>query len=127
MINESIRYCPHCGEEHIVSPSYDTDGNRVGYFCNRVKLFAEAERQDTAIWNGEDISAAIDGFCGSFIDPQALIRLSRDRLPALAKRAAYAFLQTEYAKERRVNFAFAQYYAQRHAEFAYAYLTEGGE
>lgn len=129
-MNEFKQYCPHCKEDHIVSPTYDAVGNPVGFFCNRVKLMVSVE-SDRAVWNGEDVTEWINGFTTSYIDIEALKRLNEERIPALAKRIAYALLQTEYAKARRVNFAFVQFYAEKQARKMYITTasedkTEGG-
>ena len=125
-MNEFKRYCPHCKEEHIVSPTFDTDGTPVGFFCNRVKLLVSAE-SEKAIWNNEDITSWIEAFTASYIDIEALKRLSSKRLTALAKRIAYAALQTEFAKSRRLNFAFMQYYAERSARELYTMTVTGDQ
>lgn len=80
-----------------------------------------------AVWNGEDITDEIEAFATGFIDKQALKRLDGRRLTALGKRIAYAYLQTDFAKSRRVNFAFAQFYAERCARKIHStVIAEGG-
>lgn len=125
-MNAIKRHCPYCNETHTVTPTYDNVGNIVGYFCHREKLLVEVTNNN-AVWNGEHIGKEIDEFTYEFIDKEALKRLKPDRLSALAKRVAYAFLQTDFAKERRINFAFVHYYALKSARgLFYAVQAEGG-
>jgi hypothetical protein len=105
-LSETKRYCVHCKTEHVVSPTYDNKRNLVGYFCNREKLLVSAE---TPLWDGENISRHILEFVKERVDMDVLERMERGRIKYLAKRVAFQLLQTDWAKERRLNFAFAQY------------------
>lgn len=106
-MNEIQKYCKHCGEIHIVSPTYDGDHNVVGYFCNREKLLCEAV---DSTWNGTDIMEQLRPFIVDRVDFKALYRMERSRIKFLAKRIAFQLLQTEWARSERLNFAFVQYW-----------------
>jgi hypothetical protein len=123
-MSDNKRYCPHCNEEHIVSPTFDNNGDIVGYFCNRAKLLVDVTNHD-GIWDGSPVGFEIGEFTVKYIDVEALRKLNPSRLSALAKRIAYAFLQTDFAKERRINFAFVHYYALIFAKGIYYEVVYG--
>lgn len=102
-------YCRRCETAHVLSPTYDGERRVVGYFCNRTKLLAKA---GAPRWNGEDIRPHVAAFVRERVDISALNRMHKSRLPALAKRIAFQLLQTEWAKQRRLNYAFAQYWVE---------------
>jgi hypothetical protein len=100
------RHCPHCSEEHIVSPTYDNEVNIVGYFCNRTKLMTEGD----AVWDGEYIVDLVRQYIDDNIDPVAFKHVPPERTLYLAKRFAYRLLQTDEAQKRRLNFAYLTYW-----------------
>jgi len=114
-------YCSHCNELHIVSATYDNNGNPVGYFCNREKLLVNS---DTPIWDGENIvSEFIGGYVYETVDTEVLARMQSDRLTALSKRIAYRIMRTDWAEKRRVNFAFVTYWVNEQVKRIHAELT----
>jgi hypothetical protein len=121
-LSETKRYCPYCNEAHIVSPTYDSNGEHVGYFCNRTKIMTEAF---TPIWNGQDLAAVAHQYADQAVDIEALRRMDRGRLHALAKRLAYRVMQTEEAKVGRWNFAFLAHWFHVRLTVMYDSLTEG--
>lgn len=117
-------YCPHCKEDHVVSPTYDNSRNHVGNFCNRKKLLTDAT---TPLWDGESITSELMRFVDETVDMTVLKRMDDERIPFLSKRIAFRLLQTEWAKERRLNFAFAQYWLTSVIRTVWTDLqTEGG-
>lgn len=108
-MSELKKYCPRCSCRHVLSPTYDGERKVVGYFCNRTKLLAKA---GAPRWNGEDIRPHVTAFVSERVDLGALNRMHTSRIPALAKRIAFQLLQTEWAKRRRLNYAFAHYWIE---------------
>lgn len=107
-MNEPIKmYCAQCDEEHIVSPTVDSTGNVVGYFCNREKLMAVVY---TSKWNGVDVVPLVREYIAEKVDFKALLRMKPDRVPALAKRIAYQLMQEPKAKELRLSYAVMQWH-----------------
>ncbi|WNF07464.1 hypothetical protein [Brevibacillus borstelensis] len=104
---EKITYCRFCNEEHIVSETMDAHDNVVGLFCNREKAMITAH---TTNWNGIDVYPAIEGYANRHVDKVALKRIKPDKVNGLARKMAYLFLQTEFAKEHDINYYFAQHH-----------------
>lgn len=104
---EKKAYCPFCIEEHIVSETKDPFGNIVGLFCNREKALVQS---DTTRWNDENIYGELRAFARKNVDFVALNRIKPNKIAGLARKMAYLFLQTDYAKERKINYYFAQYH-----------------
>lgn len=104
---EKTVYCHFCNEGHIVSETKDYRGNIVGLFCNREKALIKS---DTQRWNGEDIYSELRTFARKNVDIGAIARLKPDKVAGLSRKMAYMFLQAPYAKERRINYYFAQYH-----------------
>lgn len=105
---EKERHCWHCDEKHIVSETKDGQGNVVGLFCNRNKAMIVAK---TTRWNGEDIYPQLERFLERNVDTIALVRICGEKINGLSRKMTYLFLQTEYAKERGINYYWAQYHA----------------
>lgn len=103
---EKIVSCHHCGERHIVSETMDGHGNVVGLFCNRKQAMIVVK---TSHWNGEDTYDAMERFAAGNVDTMALRRIKPEKVDGLARKIAYLYLQTAYAKERKVNYFFAAY------------------
>lgn len=104
---ERKTYCRFCNEEHIVSETLDPNGTAVGLFCNREKAMITAF---TTLWAGEDVLPAINRFVGATVDRVALARIKPERMSGLARKIAYQFLQTQYAKDRKINYAFTTHH-----------------
>lgn len=104
---ERKEYCHYCNEEHIVSETKDGNGNVVGLFCNRKKALIKAT---TTKWNGEDIYGELRKFARQNVDLAAVSRLKPEKVKGLARKMAYLFLQSPYAKERLINYYFAAYH-----------------
>lgn len=113
-------YCPHCNESHIVSATYDNNGTLVGYFCNREKLLIEST---APVWDGEDVSEYIGQFVRETVDIAVLERMQPDRLIALSKRIAYRLMRTEWAEQRKLNFAFVTYWVNEDVKRIYSGIT----
>lgn len=103
---EKLTYCRFCNEKHIVSETFDKQGTVVGMFCNREKALITAF---TVEWNGEDISGPVSRFVDFNTDKAILRNIKGDKLRGLAKKLAYQFMQSTYAKDRKINYAFAVY------------------
>ncbi|AWB45292.1 hypothetical protein DCC85_14360 [Paenibacillus sp. CAA11] len=101
---ERRTYCRFCNEEHVVSETRDTLGNIVGLFCNREKAMVTSH---TTAWNEEDIMPAIERFVDATVDRVALARIKTDKMSGLARKIGFQFIQTSYARERKINYAFA--------------------
>lgn len=101
---EKRTYCRFCNETHVVSETLDKNNNVIGLFCNREKALITAF---TVEWNGEDISGAISRFVDFNVDKPVLRNVQGSKLRSLAKKLAYQFMQTSYARERKINYAFA--------------------
>ncbi|WP_029100206.1 hypothetical protein [Brevibacillus thermoruber] len=104
---EKIAHCFHCGERHIVSETMDGQGNVVGLFCNRKQAMVVVK---TTRWNGEDVYDRLERFAAANVDTQALRRIKPEKVEGLTRKIAYLFLQTEYAKERKINYFFVVYH-----------------
>ncbi|WP_232696163.1 hypothetical protein [Brevibacillus daliensis] len=104
---EKIVNCHHCGERHIVSETMDGHGNVVGLFCNRKQAMIVA---NTTNWNGEDTYDTMERFAIANVDTQALRRIKPDKVNGLVRKISYLYLQTTYAKERKINYFFATYH-----------------
>jgi hypothetical protein len=104
---EKTVFCHFCNEDHIVSETKDSRGNIVGLFCNREKALITS---DTTKWNGEDIYEELRKFARRNVDHGAVSRIKPEKVAGLARKMAYMFLQTPYAKERFINYYFAQYH-----------------
>ncbi|WP_276913155.1 hypothetical protein [Aneurinibacillus aneurinilyticus] len=104
---EKVMYCRFCNTDHIASETMDTKGNVVGLFCNREKALIVAT---TTKWNDEDIYDVIERYVYANVDSVALKRIKPEKVSGLSRKIAYLFLQTKYAKERNLNYFFAQYH-----------------
>lgn len=105
---EPIIYCPHCGEEHVASETRDNEGIVVGLFCNRRKALISAA---ATTWGGEDVYPRLQSFLRRNVDMRALDRIESDKVVGLSRKMAYLFIQTTYAKDRRINYYWIQYHA----------------
>jgi hypothetical protein len=104
---EKKMYCHYCNEEHIVSETRDNKGVVVGLFCNREKALIIS---DTTKWNGESVYEEIRKFARKYVDLEAITRLKPEKVAGLGRKMAYQFLQTDYAKQRKINYYFATYH-----------------
>lgn len=104
---EKMVYCRHCNEEHIASETMDTNGEVVGLFCNRQQSMIVS---NSTIWNDEDVGIAIERFANANVDSGALSRIKPEKVIGLSRKITYLFCQTSYAKERKINYFFAQHH-----------------
>lgn len=101
--------CPYCGFEHVPSLTVDPQGTVVGLFCENAKLLL---RVNTTYWNGEDITRQLKRFLNASVRLKPLVKMDYDAIIRLSKKMAYLFLQTQYGKERKINYAFVEYHAR---------------
>lgn len=101
--------CPYCGFEHVPSLTVDPQGAVVGLFCENAKLLL---RVNTTYWNGEDITRQLKRFLNASVRLKPLVKMDYDAIIRLSKKMAYLFLQTQYGKERKINYAFVEYHAR---------------
>ncbi|WP_314587909.1 hypothetical protein [Paenibacillus terrigena] len=104
---EKVTYCRFCNEKHIVSETRDPAGNVVGMFCNRKKALITAY---TSVWNGDDVLPRLEKFTEVNVDRAVLPRMQPDKLEGLSRKFAYYALQSDFARERKLNYAFVQHH-----------------
>lgn len=102
---ERTTYCRHCNEKHIVSETMDSAGSVVGMFCNRKQRMVTVH---STKWNDDDVHEPLQRYLAAQVDVEALSRIKSEKLDGLARKMSYLFLQTPYAKERRLNYFWTQ-------------------